>query len=176
MSTAVREWQGRGHQHACSLLAAAEVEHPNLASYIRGAEDGTPHAPGWFDRIAAWNFTQRLAHRFLPVPDGPRIRRIRWRMDTQGSLISWDDLTKRTTLKPKCTGYAVHKLDFRVVTQPGEPLFALHVLPTFSRLATHWASTRTAFIEQGANKNTLLRMPIGHTTSSFTAVARRAGG
>lgn len=87
-------------------------------------------------------------------------------MDTQGSLISWDNVTQRTTLKPKRTGYALHKLDFRVVTQPGEPLFALHVLPTFSRLATHWASTRTVFIEHGGHKNTLLRMPIGHTKNS----------
>ncbi|WP_405192685.1 hypothetical protein [Streptomyces anthocyanicus] len=87
-------------------------------------------------------------------------------MDTQGSLISWDNVTQRTTQKPKRTGYALHKLDFRVVTQPGEPLFALQVLPTFSRLATHWASTRTVFIEHGGRKNTLLRMPIGHTKHS----------
>lgn len=91
------------------------------------------------------------------------MRHIRWRMDTNGSLISWDHITKRSTLKPRRTGYALHKLDFRVVTQPGEPLFALHVLPTFSRLATHWASTRTVFIDHGQNKKTLLRMPIGHT-------------
>ncbi|MFF9072765.1 RNaseH domain-containing protein [Streptomyces sp. NPDC014872] len=171
LSTAVREWErcvrkGEDANTLAPLLAAAEVEHPDLASYVRGAEDGTPHAPGWFYRVAAWNFAQRLARTSLPVPDGPRMRRIRWRMDTQGSLISWDDVTKRTTLKPKRTGYALHKLDFRVVTQPGEPLFALHVLPTFSRLATHWASTRTAFIEHGTNKNTLLRMPVGHTKNS----------
>ncbi|MFJ2626864.1 RNaseH domain-containing protein [Streptomyces sp. NPDC087532] len=168
LSTAVREWErcvrkGEDANMLAPLLAAAEVEHPDLASYVRGAEDGTPHAPGWFYRVAAWNFAQRLARTSLPVPNGPRTRRIRWRMDTNGSLISWDDVTKRTTLKPKRTGYALHKLDFRVVTQPGEPLFALHVLPTFSRLATHWASTRTVFIEHGTNKTTLLRMPIGHT-------------
>ncbi|MEV7556547.1 RNaseH domain-containing protein [Streptomyces sp. NPDC089795] len=171
LSTAVREWErcvrkGEDANTLAPLLAAAEVEHPDLASYVRGADDGTPHAPGWFYRVAAWNFAQRLARTSLPVPDGPRKRRIRWRMDTQGSLISWDDVTKRTTLKPKRTGYALHKLDFRVVTQPGEPLFALHVLPTFSRLATHWASTRTAFIEHGTNKNTLLRMPIGHSKNN----------
>ncbi|MEU3316638.1 RNaseH domain-containing protein [Streptomyces sp. NPDC006662] len=171
LSTAVREWErcvrkGEDANTLAPLLAAAEVEHPALASYVRGADDGTPHAPGWFYRVAAWNFAQRLARTSLPVPDGPRMRRIRWRMDTQGSLIGWDDVTKRTTLKPKRTGYALHKLDFRVVTQPGEPLFALHVLPTFSRLATHWASTRTAFIEHGTNKNTLLRMPIGHSKNN----------
>ncbi|WP_326617655.1 RNaseH domain-containing protein [Streptomyces decoyicus] len=171
LSTAVREWErrvrkGEDANTLAPLLAAAEVEHPELASFVRGAEDGTPHAPGWFYRVAAWNFAQRLARTPLLIPNGPRVRRIHWRMDTQGSLISWDNVTQRTTLKPKRTGYALHKLDFRVVTQPGEPLFALHVLPTFSRLATHWASTRTVFIEHGGHKNTLLRMPIGHTKNS----------
>ncbi|EST37309.1 hypothetical protein N566_13695 [Streptomycetaceae bacterium MP113-05] len=171
LSTAVREWErcvrkGEDANTLAPLLAAADVEQPDLAHFVRGVEEGTPHAPGWFYRVAAWNFAQRLARTPMPVPDGSRVRRIRWRMDTQGSLISWDNVTKRTTLKPKRTGYALHKLDFRVVTQPGEPLFALHVLPTFSRLATHWASTRTAFIEHGTNKDTLLRMPIGHTKNS----------
>lgn len=168
LSTAVRAWErcvrkGEDADTLAPLLAAAEVEHPSLASYVRGAEDGTPHAPGWFYRVAAWNFAERLARTSLPVPNGPTMRHIRWRMDTNGSLISWDHITMRSTLTPRRTGYALHKLDFRVVTQPGEPLFALHVLPTFSRLATHWASTRTVFIDHGQNKKTLLRMPIGHT-------------
>ncbi|MFE6904245.1 RNaseH domain-containing protein [Streptomyces sp. NPDC057717] len=171
LSTAVREWErcvrkGEDANTLAPLLAAADVEQAHLASFVRGVEDGTPHAPGWFYRVAAWNFAQRLARTPLPVPDGPRVRRIRWRMDTQGSLISWDDVTERTTRKPKRTGFALHKLDFRVITQPGEPMFALHVLPTFSRLATHWASTRTVFIEHSTNKDTLLRMPIGHTKNS----------
>lgn len=66
LSTAVREWErrvrkGEDANTLAPLLAAAEVEHPELASFVRGAEDGTPHAPGWFYRVAAWNFAQRLA-------------------------------------------------------------------------------------------------------------------
>ncbi|GAA2624323.1 hypothetical protein GCM10010425_20000 [Streptomyces spororaveus] len=169
LSTAVQQWEscirkGDDLNTLAPLLAAAEVQKPELASYVRGSAQGRPHAPGWFYRVAAWNFAQRLARKPLPIPNGPSHLNVRWRMDTQGSLISWDNVTKRTTERPKRTGYAIHKLDFRVVTHPGEPLFALHVLPTFSRLATHWAGTRTAFIDHG--KNTLLRMPIGHTRNS----------
>ncbi|AKG41388.1 hypothetical protein SXIM_00040 [Streptomyces xiamenensis] len=168
LTTAVSAWErcvrkGDNVNTLAPLLAEAEVERPALSSYVRGSEDGTPHAPGWFYRVAAWNFAARLARNTLPLPGGSRRRHIRWRMDTQGSLISWDDVTVRSTKSPRRTGYALHKLDFRVVTQPGEPHFALHVLPTFSRLATHWASTRTAFVEHASNKDTLLRMPIGHT-------------
>ncbi|MDX3798953.1 RNaseH domain-containing protein [Streptomyces sp. AK04-3B] len=169
LAMAVREWERRVRKGddantLAPLLAEAEVQHPNLASYVRGSDDGRPYAPGWFYRVAAWNFAQRLARNPLPVPNGPADLNVRWRMDTQGSLISWDHVIKRSILKPKRTGYAIHKLDFRVITLPGEPLFALHVLPTFSRLATHWANTRTVFIDHG--KGALLRMPIGHTKNS----------
>ncbi|UQA98155.1 pPIWI_RE module domain-containing protein [Streptomyces halobius] len=102
LATAVREWERRVRKGddantLAPLLAEAEVQHARLSSFVRGSTDGRPHAPGWFHRVAAWNFAQRLSRKPLPIPNGPTNRKVRWRMDTQGSLISWDRVTKRTT-------------------------------------------------------------------------------
>ncbi|MFD7907487.1 RNaseH domain-containing protein [Kitasatospora sp. NPDC059747] len=83
-----------------------------------------------------------------------------WLMDTNGSLLGWNHLLTNTAGRRRTEGVAMHKLDFRVITLPGEPLITVHVLPTFSRLATHWAGTRTAFVHRGTK--TILRVPVGH--------------
>lgn len=73
LAMAVREWErrirkGDDANTLAPLLANAEVQHPNLATYVRGSDDGRPYAPGWFYRVAAWNFAQRLARNPCPYP------------------------------------------------------------------------------------------------------------
>ncbi len=171
LTRAVRSWEklvrgGADENILAPLLGQGGVEEPQLHEFIRGVSSGRPHAPQWFYRVAAWNFAAELAKTTLYLPGGPAgpDARIKWRMDTRGSLLAWDHVLKGTTERPARTGYAMHKLDFRVITLPGEPRIGIHVLPTFSRLATHWAGTRTAFVERGKG-NTVLRLPVGHRRS-----------
>ncbi|GAB3971041.1 hypothetical protein GCM10029978_045480 [Actinoallomurus acanthiterrae] len=165
LKTAVQAWERRitGDDAADTLspiLSRAQIQARQLADYVRGSQQGRPHAPQWFYRVAAWSFAERLARAPMTIPNGNQPLNVRWRMDTRGSLLSWDHLAERSINRQRDTGYSIHKLDFRVITLPGEPLFAVHVLPTFSRLATHWARTRTAFIARG--KDIILRLPVGH--------------
>ncbi|MFG3253329.1 RNaseH domain-containing protein [Streptomyces sp. NPDC048172] len=168
LTRAVRIWEqlihgGTDANTLSPLLAQSEMDKPKLGSFIRDAACGRPRAPQWFYRVAAWNFAAELAREPLHLPAGTAGagRRVEWLMDTRGSLLAWDDVSKGRTERPARVGYAMHKIDFRVVTLPGEPRIGIHVLPTFSRLATHWAGTRTAFVERGKN-NTVLRLPVGH--------------
>ncbi|WP_058042223.1 RNaseH domain-containing protein [Streptomyces roseifaciens] len=172
LTRAVRSWEklirgGADDNTLAPLLAQGERAERELGSFIRDASTGRPRAPQWFFRVAAWNFAAALARVPLHLPAGPADagQRLEWVMDTRGSLLAWDHVLKGKTERPARTGYAMHKLDFRVITLPGEPRIGIHVLPTFSRLATHWASTRTAFIERGKN-NTVLRLPVGHRRTS----------
>ncbi|OCC14055.1 RNaseH domain-containing protein [Streptomyces sp. PTY087I2] len=168
LTRAVRSWEqlihgGTDANTLSPLLAQSEMDKPKLGSFIRHAASGRPRAPQWFYRVAAWNFAAALAREPLHLPAGTTDagRRLEWLMDTRGSLLAWDHVLKGKTERPARIGYAMHKLDFRVITLPGEPRIGIHVLPTFSRMATHWAGTRTAFVERGKN-NTVLRLPVGH--------------
>lgn len=167
IARAVGSWErhvrnGADDNTLAPLLTDADVIERELGSFLRNADIGRPCAPQWFYRVAAWNFAAELARvpLRLPASEGARGKRLDWLMDTNGSLLAWDHVLKGTTERPARTGYAMHKLDFRVITLPGEPRIAIHVLPTFSRLASHWASTRTAFVARG--KDTVLRLPVGH--------------
>ncbi|MFG2136593.1 RNaseH domain-containing protein [Streptomyces sp. NPDC048650] len=167
LTRAVRSWErhirdGADDDTLAPLLAQAVRTKRPLGSFVRNAASGRPRAPQWFYRVAAWNFAAELARVPLQLPGstGTPGQRLNWLMDTNGSLLAWDHVLKGETERPARTGYAMHKLDFRVITLPGEPRIGIHVLPTFSRLATHWASTRTAFVARG--KETALRLPVGH--------------
>lgn len=168
LTRAVRAWEklirgGVDLDTLAPLLAQGERHKPELGSFIRDADSGRPRAPQWFYRVAAWNFAATLARTPLHQSAGTAGsgQRLTWLMDTKGSLLAWDHVLEGKTERPLRIGYAMHKLDFRVVTLPGEPRIGIHVLPTFSRLATHWASTRTAFVERGKGE-TVLRLPVGH--------------
>ncbi|WP_435107185.1 RNaseH domain-containing protein [Nocardiopsis synnemataformans] len=165
MAGAVRTWErlvrkGDDANMLAPLLSEADIERYELASFVRNSQEGRPVAPGWFYHVATWSFAQRLARKPLTLSREGKTVNVTWRMDTQGSLWSWDLPTHNETLRPKRVGFAMHKLDFRVITLPGEPLFAVHVIPTFTRLATHWARTRTVVLDRG--KQALLRLPVGH--------------
>ncbi|WP_431949467.1 RNaseH domain-containing protein [Actinacidiphila sp. bgisy167] len=168
LTRAVRSWEqlirgGADDNTLAPLLAQSEMVKPKLGFFIENAASGRPRAPQWFYRVAAWNFAATLARTPLHLPAGTADagKRLEWLMDTRGSLLAWDHVLKGQTERPARIGYGMHKLDFRVITLPGEPRIGIHVLPTFSRLATHWAGTRTAFVERGKN-NTVLRLPVGH--------------
>ncbi|MET8379959.1 RNaseH domain-containing protein [Streptomyces microflavus] len=165
---AVRSWEqlirgGAEGNTLSPLLAQSEMSKPKLGTFLLDAASGRPRAPQWFYRVAAWNFAATLARAPLHLPSGPADagQRLEWLMDTRGSLLAWDHVLEGKTERPARVGYAMHKLDFRVITLPGEPRIGIHVLPTFSRLATHWAGTRTAFVERGKS-STVLRLPVGH--------------
>ncbi|WP_030611682.1 RNaseH domain-containing protein [Streptomyces sclerotialus] len=167
LTRAIRSWEqlirgGVDENVLAPLLAQGEMVKPKLDSFIRDAGAGRPRAPQWFYRVAAWNFAATLARAPLHLPGGVADagQRLHWLMDTRGSLLAWSHVLEGKTERPARVGYAMHKLDFRVITLPGEPRVGIHVLPTFSRLATHWAGTRTAFVQRG--KNTVLRIPVGH--------------
>ncbi|MBE2997243.1 DUF3893 domain-containing protein [Nocardiopsis sp. HNM0947] len=165
LTSAVRTWErlvrkGDDTNTLAPLLNEADIERYELASFVRGSKEGKPIAPGWFYRVATWSFAQRLARKPLTLSSGGKSVNLAWRMDTQGSLWSWDLPIRNETLRPKRVGYAMHKLDFRIITLPGESQFAIHVIPTFTRLATHWAKTRTVLLDRG--KQALLRLPVGH--------------
>lgn len=171
LTRAVRSWErlirgGADDDTLAPLLAQSEMVKPKLLDFIENADSGRPRAPQWFYRVAAWNFAAALCETPLHLPAGTADagKRLEWLMDTRGSLLAWDHVLKGKTERPARTGYGMHKLDFRVITLPGEPRIGIHVLPTFSRLATHWAGTRTAFVERG-KENIVLRLPVGHRRS-----------
>lgn len=163
LEAATRAWEMliRGDQDAntlAPLLTATKPTQRKLSSFIEGAKDGRPRANAWFYRVATWSYAQQLASATLDVAGYGEP--VTWRMDTSGSLWSWKHPVSHQ--RYATTGYALHKLDLRIITLPGEPRFVLNILPTFTRLAPHWASTRTALMDHGNNTDTLLRLHVGH--------------
>ncbi|MBR7826631.1 DUF3893 domain-containing protein [Actinospica sp. MGRD01-02] len=165
LATAARAWErliraGDDADTIGPLLAAATPRRAPLADYVRNAEHGRPQANGWFYRVATWSFAKRLAAEPFRLAGYPKP--ITWRMDTAGSLWSWNDVVTRTRYRGREIGRAMHKLDLRMITLPGESCYALNILPTFTRLAAHWAGTRTAVMARGGDDGTVLRLPVGH--------------
>lgn len=165
LARAARAWErliraGHDADTIGPLLAAATGRQAKLTEFVREADDGRPQANAWFYRVATWSFARRLADTPFTIPGYPTS--IQWRMDTSGSLWSWNDLVARDRYRGTEIGRAMHKLDLRMITLPGESRYALNILPTFTRLAAHWAGTRTAVMARGGETDTLLRLPVGH--------------
>ncbi|WP_406294357.1 RNaseH domain-containing protein [Embleya sp. NBC_00888] len=161
---AVRAWERhiRGDVTTDTLsraFAGIVPETQPLAAFIQGAAAGTPRAPRWFFRVAAWHCADVLSRTPLVIPGHGAID---WRLDTDGNLVAWDekDIVTRTLYNGRTVGRCMHRVELRVVAMPGESRLAVHVIPVFSRLADHWAGRKSAYIARG--KGVVLRLPVGN--------------
>jgi hypothetical protein len=148
LSTAVRTWEravrGEAVDTLAPLIEAAQPEQVSVADTYRRGPRTQPDPPGWVYEVAGWEAARRLAAHPLALDS----RSVTLRPDTDGRLLSWDDLV------PAMTGgqpyrWAMHVITPRLATLPGQPDPVLLLNASLSRLAWHWAQVKTAWVDRG---------------------------
>jgi hypothetical protein len=151
MATKIWERLAGGRDTLGPLVAAVRPRTLRIADDVHRAP-GRASAANWVYRVLAWNLASALASR--PVDfDG---RQVTFRMDTQGSLIAWDDPIRHTGRDGTAQGLV--RISFAIETIPGES--ELVAIPTISltRLVSDLRKVKWAWIDHG--RPTLLRLPI----------------
>lgn len=139
------------------IRAGALMEREvGVGDFIYSTENSCPTAPGWVWDAAKWSLSRRLCETALEVEN---LRGIRFKIDSDGNLVSWDDcLTVETN---DATYKAVHVIKPRLITVAGYCEPAIHLESSLSRLARRWNeySITSAWLNLGENQP-LLMLPI----------------
>jgi hypothetical protein len=136
LRTAVAAWEARAlraHDAPVSgVLDDLRCEEVSVASHIQRRAGNCPHIPeGWVWSVGVWEVARRLAAQPMRT-DGPAIR---WRLDSDASLLSWRD---RLVAKRGDTG-AMHRLMLHLVTVPGVEDPVLSIQSSLVRLTSTWS-------------------------------------
>lgn len=127
-----------------------------FTDYITTADSGTAQAPGWLFESAIWAIMAKLASRKLRLEDnGPALT---LRMDTDGSLLAWDDLIANQW--SDYIGYAMLRVTARIITLPRIPELAIVFDAHMSRINNQWRGSKTAWIERQNSDLPILRVPV----------------
>ncbi|WP_064446379.1 RNaseH domain-containing protein [Micromonospora sp. NBRC 110037] len=125
--------------------------------HITVAESGTATAPGWLFDSATWAIMARVGSRKLALDDnGPYLA---LRMDTDGSLLAWDDLVSNQW-GADYTGYAMLRVTARIITLPRVPDLAVVFDAHLSRINNQWRGSKNAWIERDKPELPVLRVPV----------------
>jgi RNaseH domain of pPIWI_RE/pPIWI_RE module N-terminal domain len=131
-----------------SSLADAISQVPLIVTHLADnltRPGGQPHAPDWMFDVASWHAAQRIAAQPWPIDD----RQVRFRVDTNGDLLVWDnDLLWshqwRNSPQPR---YAAARLRLSMETLPwiSDPVLAIS--PSVLRIANRLSTARNAWLE-----------------------------
>lgn len=160
LRTAIRAWEGHLRGGTGSSVLAEILPSPEPAraftAFIEDRPGRVPVAPNWVFRTAAWKIMRALAANPLDL-DG---RSFRLRVDTDGSLLLWDDLLVHA--KNGHSMFGMGRITVRLVTRAGvgDPVlcFDAHL----SRLAPAWYGrrTRNAWILRDGGAAPIVRLPV----------------
>ncbi|WP_214104481.1 RNaseH domain-containing protein [Acrocarpospora catenulata] len=169
LRTAVQAWERHLRDGEGSLVLAEQLPEPEPArafsDYIALSTRRAPTAPGWVYRTAAWKIMRRVASTPLLIDDE---RTLALRIDTDGSLLAWDDLLARTTGDK--TAFAMAKLTVKLVTKVGVEDPVLCFDAHLSRLSPRWygRQTKHAWIAREEGATPILRLPVRHRKDKET--------
>lgn len=158
---AVDTWErhhrrGRGQPELAHLLPEPDP-HRLVREAITYHAGEAPSAPNWVFRIAAWQIMQHLAGTVLRI-DGHRPMPLR--LDTDGSLLTWDerDLIRNND----DTAHAMARVDLRLATMRGIDDLIVCFDGHLTRIANRWPGTRNLWIARTGTETPMLRLPVKH--------------
>jgi RNaseH domain of pPIWI_RE/pPIWI_RE module N-terminal domain len=165
------------------IMAGIEPQTGPLSRYV-GSYGHQPDAQGWVYDIATWQAASQLAGRSFHV-DGLDIR---FRMDTSGDLLVWDnDLLWTGSWGARYpTRYAALRLKLQMLTLPHLGLPVLMMDPTVFWLASQLGSSRNAWLAPDDPAAPLLTLrlarargrpaDIDHTTATALTILGKLRG
>jgi RNase H domain-containing protein/argonaute-like protein len=122
------------------------------------SDSRTAVAPGWLFESATWAVMTRLAAQPLRLEDnGPRLP---LRLDTDGSLLAWDDLV--TNPWQAYTGRAMLRITARIVTINGLDDLVIAFDAHLSRINDQWRGAKNTWIERRDPTLPVLHVPVRH--------------
>lgn len=158
LRSAVRAWErqvrgGPAEIELADLLPEPERARP-LTDYIQYRTNAVPRAPGWVFRIATWQVMRRLAGCPLRV-DGNRSQRLR--LDTDGSLLAWDE---NDVLRGQSEDiFGMCRISAKLTTRAGVEDLVLTFDAHVSRFRTDWNYAKNTWLYRGDDKP-VLRIPV----------------
>ncbi|MEV6370136.1 RNaseH domain-containing protein [Micromonospora musae] len=153
------ERQLRKGEDLGSLAAALPGADTSRAfgDHITLADSGTASAPGWLFDSATWAIMKRLSSSNLRLDDsGPQLT---LRMDTDGSLLAWDDLVSNEW-STEYVGYAMLRVTARIITLPRVPDLAVVFDAHLSRINNQWRGSKNTWIDRDKPDLPILRVPV----------------
>ncbi|WP_061294183.1 RNaseH domain-containing protein [Herbidospora cretacea] len=165
-----REWQTRlpigAGDTLSSLLELGDSGAYLLAELIDRDASGRITGPGWIREVAGWNIAARLAAQPLIVPG--RATPIRFVLDSDGNLLSWNDQISRTAAwedaetgeRRSVTGHAMHKISVEVGTLPGASEFVAFLDANITRTAASWSGVKNLYVAPPAAGAVILKTPV----------------
>ena len=128
-----------------SQIAEIEPDAGPLSRYVR-LKGHQPDAPGWVYDTSTWHAASRLA----AVPFKLDGLEIRFRVDTNGDLLVWDDglLWSRSWSEAYPARYAALRIKLRMKTLPHLQVPILLLDPTVFWLADRLSNSRNAWLAQ----------------------------
>lgn len=138
LKIAIGAWEAR----ACGDLSAPvsrvvddlRVEEVRVADLVRRRPGLCPTLDeGWVWDVGVWEVAHRLAASPMRTDKSP----VRWRLDSDAALLSWDHLLH----VPNKDDAAMHKLTLHLITVPGVEDPVLSIQASLVRLAPAWRFT-----------------------------------
>ncbi|MCW2934249.1 MAG: hypothetical protein JWM19_5211 [Actinomycetia bacterium] len=128
------------------------VIRPLSREITRG--NGLPDAPGWVYDVASWHAAERLISQPWTIDE----KQVKFRMDTRGDLLVWDEALLwshawREGAEPR---YAAARIRLAMKTLPWMSDPALIISPSVFRVANRISNARTAWLEPNDPASPLL--------------------
>lgn len=147
---------GQGEPSLAPLLPEPDP-HRLVRQAITFRDGEAPEAANWVFRIAAWQVMQHLAGTALRI-DGHRAMPLR--IDTDGSLLVWDD--RDLIRNDDDTAHAMARIDVRLATMRGIGDLIVCFDGHLTRIANRWPGTRNLWIARERTDTPILRLPVHH--------------
>jgi len=138
LRTALGSWEARAlgipNGPVSRVVGDLHPEEVRVANYISRREGLCPNMKeGWVWDVGVWEVAHRLAASSMRTDRGP----VRWRLDSDAALLSWDHVLG----VPKTDASAMHKLTLHLISIPGVEDPVLSIQASLVRLAPMWKVT-----------------------------------
>lgn len=135
LKMAIATWEARVLEDlSCPLSQTVDdlqVTEVQVADLVQRRSGLCPTlAEGWVWDVGVWEVAHRLAAEAMQTDRAP----IRWRLDSDAALLSWDHLLH----VPNRDDAAMHKLTLHLITIPGVEDPVLSIQASLVRLAPAW--------------------------------------
>ena len=141
LRTAVAGWQAESTDDQEGSLAQAVVTSSPITVNLGDLVADASSAPNWVWTATAWEAMRRLSEKPLDLG----YRRVGLRIDTEASLLTWDDLI--AIEGDTRTHAGIHRVTWKVISMPGEPWPLVRLDARVSRVATKDFRVEHAWVE-----------------------------
>ncbi len=141
LKAAIASWEARVLSSSSGPLSQALDDlHPaevRVAESIQRRKGLCPTIlDGWVWDVGVWEVAHRLASEPMQTDSSP----VRWRLDSDAALLSWEQLLH----VPKKSDAAMHKLTLHLITVPGVEDPVISIQASLVRLAPEWRFAKSA--------------------------------